>query len=256
MKKLISNKNWLHTYNKFIESATTDMQGYTEVINFNFSFDPVTDYRMSNVKSLFNAKKAAKMFFWYRTADAYDKSIINYFPEYKNCIDNNHDYFNSNYGLYAYKRGGLAFCIDELIYNYKSRRACFCINNNNIAMANSEIDKLCTNTIQFFIRDARLEMVVQMRSSNFIKLLPYDAFMFSIFYLYAYKELLGKYELLRTGKIHMQIASLHFYKENLIEVISSSEAYTGPSAVDKLIDFNKDIDYTVEKLTNLLKAKS
>nr|DAW00948.1 MAG TPA: hypothetical protein [Caudoviricetes sp.] len=252
MKAYITNKHWASIYSDFINVATVDAMddNYTEAINFSFSFDPVTDNTMSYIIGVFDPKKAAKMFFWYKKADKNDASITDYFSEYKRCIDENHDYFNSNYGIYAYRQGGLKFCVDELKRNHKSRQACFCINKNAVAIKDFEIDKLCTNVIQFFIRDARLEMVVQMRSSNFIALLPYDAFMFSVFYFEVYKALKEEHKLLRTGKIHMQIASLHYYKHNeiaacIIERWSNIET--------QLIDFTEDINKLVNTLNKYTK---
>jgi thymidylate synthase len=243
---LITNKRWQYIYESFVNTATNEA-GYTEAIGFSFSFNPVTDHVMSKCKCLFNAKKAAKMFAWYKKADSKDASIIDMFSEYKNCIDKNHDYFNSNYGIYAYKNGGLKFCIDELKKNHKSRRACFCINDNSIAINDFEIDKLCTNAIQFFIRDARLEMVVQMRSSNFITLLPYDAFMFSVFYFEVYKALLEEYKILKTGLIRMQIASLHLYDK---DVYTAYRQLNAGLSYSHIIDFDKeisDIEYKLNK---------
>lgn len=247
MNKLITNKQWLYIYEHFMNTAMTNEAGYTEAVGFSFSFNPVIDHVMSIRRALFDPKKAAKMFAWYKKADKKDTSIIDAFLEYKSCIDKNHDYFNSNYGIYAYRNGGLKSCIDELKKNHKSRRACFCINDNSIAINDFEIDKLCTNAIQFFIRDARLEMVVQMRSSNFVTLLPYDAFMFSVFYFEVYKALLEEYKILTTGLIHMQIASLHFYDENVDVVNNRPHTGWGDSCI---IDFDKkikDVEYELNK---------
>ena len=191
------------------------------------------------------------MYFWYKGADKFDKSILNYFSEYECCIDKNHNYFNSNYGHYAYKRGGLDFCINELKKDHKSRRACFLINNNNVSFIDDEIDKLCTNAIQFFIRDARLYMVVQMRSSNFLTLLPYDAFMFSVFYYQVFNALEEHYKIIMTGKILMQIASLHYYSVNRTDIIYSSTD-TEKDYVE-LIDYNRSINYTEQQLKKYLK---
>lgn len=245
----ITNEQWLTIYNNFMDVATTE-DGYTEAINFSFAFDPVTCNTMSRCICILDPKKAAAMYFWYKKADKNDASIIDYFSEYKRCIDESHNYFNSNYGIYAYKLGGLKFCIDELKRNHKSRRACFCINSNAVAIKDSEIDKLCTNAIQFFIRDARLEMVVQMRSSNFITLLPYDAFMFSVFYFVVYKALKKEHKLLRTSKIHMQIASLHFYDEDIDAANNRSHTGYGDS---RIIDFKAEISDLSYKLNKFIK---
>jgi hypothetical protein len=116
-----------------------------------------------------------------------------------------------------------------------TRQACFCINNND-AMSESSIDKLCTNTIQFFIRNDRLEMIVQMRSSNFLTLLPYDAFMFTVFFQHVYSSLRkNKYHALRTGMVRMQIASLHMFGADEFEYKPCKGA---PVVIDDFVDNN------------------
>lgn len=245
MNNYITNINWKDIFHFFNTLAKTDKSGYTEVIGFSYLFDPVTDYAMSEYKELFDTKKAAKMFFWYQKADEFDDSIIGCFPEYEKCIDEKHKHFNSNYGKYAYTHGGLDFCIKELSKNSNSRRACFCINSNHVALDDNEIDKLCTNAIQFFIRNDRLEMVVQMRSSNFLTLLPYDVFMFSIFYYQVYLGLKKTYKSLMTDYIHMQVASLHYYESDL-KALQAKEK-SSPRKI-RLIDFDKPFSNTINIL--------
>ena len=247
MRSDITNDQWRQIYDDFMDKSTVNGQ-YREVLSFNFEFDPVTDYAMSNQKALFNPKKAAAMYFWYKSAEAYDDSIIKYFPEYEKCIDEHHPRFNSNYGIYAYAKGGLRFCIDELVVNHKSRRACFCINSNDVCLDDKEIDKLCTNTIHFFIRNAKLHMIVQMRSSNFITLLPYDAFMFSVFYYQVYKALKEHHELLMTGKIHMQIASAHYWYVDVCNLYMNNNGKIN----EDIIDYDKDIRHLEHKLKKYL----
>ena len=218
MGPLAFTETWKEIYYAFInESIKTNIRGYREAIGFSYEFNPQTDHAMSTNSSLFNLRKAAAIYFWYKNASPIDYSITKYFDEYKNCVDTKHRYFNSNYGVYAYREKGLDKCIEELKTNISSRHAMFCINTNS-AMGEYSIDKLCTNTIQFFIRDYALIMVVQMRSSNFLTLLPYDVFMFSVFYAYVYNSLLKKYPGLYIGKVKMQVASLHMYAESFNSV--------------------------------------
>lgn len=193
----------------------TETEGYSEATAVQIDYSPM-DHVMSWSSNLFNPAKAAAMYFWYKTGDRTDRSILKYFDEYMHCVDENHKVFNSNYGFYAYTQGGLNRCIEYLKKNIDTRQACFCINNNN-AMSEDSIDKLCTNTIQFMIREYKLEMIVQMRSSNFLTLLPYDAFMFAVFYQHVFSALRNSkwYELLKLGDIHLQIASLHFYDADI-----------------------------------------
>lgn len=216
---LFSNKTWRKLF-KHIRIRAKEPK-YKEVIAASYAFNPVTDHVMTTSSNIFDLKKAAAMYFWYKLGDRADTMILNYFDEYNKCIDENHKEFNSNYGYYAYVEGGLDRCIRYLVENKNTRQACFCINNNE-AMKPESIDKLCTNTIQFFIRKNKLEMVVQMRSSNFLTLLPYDAFMFTVFYQHVYSQLRNNvYYDLQTGLIHMQVASLHMYDEDFNKYIKT-----------------------------------
>lgn len=208
---------WSSIYNDFRNSYTRFSSDNREAICFSYSYMPFKECIMSPCKEIFDVKKAAAMYFWYKRAEPTDYSIMKYFEEYKHCIDENHTCFNSNYGIYAYEQQGLDKCVFELQRDKNSRRAMFCINNNE-AMSDTSIDKLCTNTIQFMIRSNALSMVVQMRSSNFLTLLPYDAFMFSVFYMYVYNELIKSNARLIANKIFINATSLHIYDADLEKI--------------------------------------
>lgn len=240
------NYEWALIFSKFLEEAS-EYNGYYEAIAFSYKFSPMVSHIMSSDSTLFDLEKAAAMYFWYKNADPKDKSIIDYFKEYEHCIDSNHNCFNSNYGLYAYADGGLNKCVSELIEHKTSRQAMFCINNNH-AMGPSSIDKLCTNTIQFFIRNDKLEMIVQMRSSNFITLLPYDAFMFSVFYANVYALLKHRYTELKAGKVHMQVASLHLYEKDIYAI---EKVESGVNFLFNIYDNNWKIVLETKLLTAL-----
>lgn len=243
-KHLITNKTWLSVYEQILQSSN---HSYRELIGASYTFDPTTDHVMTTNSNLFDLKKAAAMYFWYKRGDRTDTSILKYFDEYKSCISPSSPEFNSNYGYYAYTEHGLGKCVRYLAHDKSSRQACFCI-NNNVAMQPQSIDKLCTNTIQFFIRNDKLEMVVQMRSSNFLTLLPYDAFMFVVFYQHVYSMLRHIYYGLRTGLVHMQVASLHFY-------VKDKQKYKKTEPIDSVIikDF-ADNNWQLFLESKLLKA--
>ena len=125
--EIISNKQWATIFNKFFgfKVEAKEPKEYMENIGISYSFDPVSSHIMTTCNSkLFDIKKAAAMYFWYKKASAKDTSILDYFDEYKSCIDAEHKEFNSNYGIYAYKRKGLKYCIDSLLKNQNTRQAC------------------------------------------------------------------------------------------------------------------------------------
>lgn len=229
----ISNNEWRKIFDNCFKKPSYVNAEYVERLNYGFSFRPDKSHVMTTTCNVFSPKKAAAMYMWYKTASRFDKSITKYFDEYKGLTDFLHPAYNSNYGFYAYSRGeGLDLCVNRLIKNSCTRQACFCINNNN-AMSDTSIDKLCTNTIHFFIRNDTLIMNVQMRSSNFLTLLPYDAFMFSVFYAEVYYRLkTQKYKSLRIGRIYMQIASLHYYVSDF-----SKYEYKANEVEQQYIDF-------------------
>lgn len=212
-----------------------------ELIGFQYSFNPKKDFIISRNTSVFQIIKAKKMYQWYKSKDIYDKSIVNYFPEYRSCFyGGNKAKCNSNYGSYAFSSNGLDLCIKRLKYDYLTRHACFCINNNK---AMTSPDKLCTNAIQFRIsNDRRLKMVIQMRSSNFLTLLPYDIFNFTIFYAYVYDALKETYKKLKTSNIIVQVNSLHCYLSDIERIKRYTLVYNNIdlSYPDKLIDFSKN----------------
>lgn len=229
MQKYLSNE-WAQIYSDFVAKAVYNDEHY-EAIGFSYKFSPEVSMVMSHNSSLFNLKKAAAMYFWYKRGNPCDYSIKKYFDEYKRCTDYTHMFFNSNYGFYAYTLSGLQRCIDVLLECKTSRHATLCINNNE-AMGPNSIDKLCTNTLQFFIRDNKLQMIVQMRSSNFITLLPYDAFMFSVFYFQVRQALRKQYIDLGVGDITMQVASLHMYENDMRRVEETSAVELEPVCSD------------------------
>ena len=118
-------------------------------------------------------------------------------------------------------------------------------------LSKNEIDKLCTNTIHYLIRNGKLIMTVQMRSSNFLKLLPYDAFMFSVFYFDVYKALVKHGIKLDIGCVVMQIASLHTYIDDIKELQANSHfTELNRLEINLLLDSEEKI---TNYLTNLLK---
>jgi len=244
---ILNSYNWKDIYNDFLDVANT-YDNYIEKIGFSYRINPLRSYYMSNKSTLFTKEKARAIYLWYKNHDSRDHSIEKYFEEYKHCTDNTHLDFNSNYGIYAYSEYGLDKCIERLGKNNMTRQAMFCINNNE-AMSDKSIDKLCTNTVHFFIRNNQLKMVVQMRASNFITLLPYDSFMFCFWYFYVFNKLYNDYNLknLKIDYINITASTIHFYDNNLQNIQITNEDNT---LLDLFKDY-KDKDF-INKFENIL----
>ena len=236
---ILNNWIWNDIYNDFLNFSNT-YDDYIEKIGFSYKINPLRSYYMSNKSNLFTKEKARAIYLWYKNHDSRDHSIEDYFEEYKHCTDETHLDFNSNYGIYAYSEYGLNKCVERLAKNNMTRQAMFCINNNE-AMSDRSIDKLCTNTIQFFIRDNKLKMIVQMRASNFITLLPYDSFMFCFWYFYVFNKLYNEYNMkdLKIDYINIYASTIHYYKKNLDNINKTEE----DESILNLFDDYKDIDF-------------
>lgn len=241
-KKLFTSLNWQNVLFICSDNMYEQNEGaYIESIGVTVEINPLLNHVASKNKNVFDPKKAAVMYFWYKMANRKDRSIIKYFPEYKRCVDKKHIRFNSNYGHYA--NNGLKLCVDVLSKDKNSRQACFMI-NNNLAMSEKSIDKLCTNAIMFFIRDEHLRMVVQMRSSNALTLLPYDAFIFSVWYAKVFNALSLIYPTLAPQIITLQIASLHFYEKDALEKQENIES----NNLDRIFDYKDIKDHNFENI--------
>lgn len=135
---------------------------------------------------------------------------------------NLHGEINSNYGKIIYS--DKYYCqyynvLDELIANPDGRRATMVYNRPSIWMEyneNNKNDFICTNAVSYYIRDDRLDCVVQMRSNDVIYGYKND---------YAWQEyLLNKLvadynasvddKKIERGFILWQVQNLHVYERH------------------------------------------
>lgn len=217
---------WRHIYRGAFANASYDEDRKLVTAGpISYLFDPYCGNSIiSHNRAWLKPEKFKAIYKWYHDANPYADWIIDYFKEYEHCIDIAHSTFRSNYGVYVYREHNLMHCFEELVANKNSRRACIVINDRNIALNNGEIDKLCTNAINFFIRGSYLNCVVQMRSSNMVTLFPYDVFMFSVFHIELWQVLHKVYNWLKPGSITMQIADAHMTFDDLPSCFNHSNA--------------------------------
>lgn len=258
--------SWQKVFEDLINSKEGGLvNNYLELIGYNYTIDPENENIMSYNKDVLDFKKLAAMYKWYMSGNRWDHSIEKYFDEYKGLTSGEKP-FNSNYGYYTYIKEGLSWCLSCLLDNIDTRHAIYYLGNDE-ALRNSN-DPLCTNSIQFFIKNHKLEMIVNMRSSNFITLLPYDSFMFSLFYCQLYNALKFKnsdshrflnrgenttsYDNLHVGHIHFQVGSLHMYKKDFSKIKNNFDNLYCDYL--PLLEFgNKNFENTInKKLNNIL----
>jgi len=99
--------------------------------------------------------------------------------------------------------------IDLLKNDTYSRRAVISLLDPNIELNAIELDISCTVSLQFLIRNGKVDLIVNMRSNDVIWGLPYDFFFFSFL-----QELMA-FELgLPIGTYYHLAGSLHIYERH------------------------------------------
>ncbi len=137
-------------------------------------------------------------------------------PQAWQMTGNRHGEINSNYGYLIYSDGNgnqYQNVLDELCKNPDSRRASMVYQRPSIWTdynENGKNDFICTNSVTYYIRDGKLDCVVQMRSNDVIFGYRND---------YAWQrhvqcqlaDDLNKCTYVKPGRIIWQVQNLHVY---------------------------------------------
>lgn len=84
----------------------------------------------------------------------------------------------------------------------------------------SSKDIPCTTTLQFLIRDNKLNMIVNMRSQDIVLGLVYDVFSFSMVLCASLILLRNENASVRSGSVYLNIGSLHLYETDEFKATS------------------------------------
>lgn len=223
-----------------------------EVENFTYELPPF--YRFAN----FGPRKLSidyvkREFIWYLKGDLYDLSIGEHARIWRNIVINGK--LNSNYGYYAFVKGGMAWVIEELMRDKDSRRACFTILDRS-HLNSSEMDVPCTAYLNFRIRENKLNMSVHMRSQDALYGLGNDAPAFSFFQEMLLVCLRNHYSELQMGSYHHTADSFHVYAKlgplrgfEMLEQICDPDVEFTEVEVPRISDISETY-YLVEHLKN------
>tara|TARA_Y100000310_G_scaffold310830_1_gene356475 strand:- start:2015 stop:3004 length:990 start_codon:yes stop_codon:yes gene_type:complete len=155
-------------------------------------------------------------FLWYLSGNNSTEWIANYSSFWKNISDDGKT-ANSAYGARIFKPhariAGFSliqwdYIINELQEDSDSRRAVLHI-RTPYDSALAKLDVPCTLTLQFFIRDEKLHMVTNMRSSDLILGIAYDVPAFTLF-----QEMLALELGVGLGTYTHISNSLHIYEKH------------------------------------------
>jgi thymidylate synthase len=165
----------------------------------------------------FNARKlnldyAKAETVWYLRGDRFDTFIESKASMWQK-IKQPEGFYYSNYGHYLFEEGQIYWVIDELIRDKDSRRAsCVLLQRGHMFQGNT--DMVCTYSLNFRIRQDRLNMSVNMRSNDAIFGTTNDVFSFAMIYKMVLAYLREVYPSLQAGTYTHKVDSLHIYERH------------------------------------------
>lgn len=172
------------------------------------------------VERPFNWKYFAAELYWYLKQDLNADFISNYskfWSKLTNDIEDNEfaGKINSNYGYLTFKNNkhnvsNIDWVVNSLIDDEYSRKAIMNYNGNNHKFYSNK-DFVCTKNISFYIRDKKLNMVVDMRSNDLYYGLTYDVPWFGFLHQNIFSILKDFYPDLQIGVYKHKADNLHIY---------------------------------------------
>ena len=158
---------------------------------------------------------------WYKSMSLYVKDIPGKVPEIWKAVADKNGIINSNYGWCVWSQSNFSQykkCLSELIANKDTRRAVMIYTRPTMhsdAFRDGRSDFMCTNAVQYFIRDGRMDALVQMRSNDVWAGYRNDR----AWQEHVLQKLVSDYNAMTeskidAGDIHWSVGSLHCYERN------------------------------------------
>ena len=193
-----------------------------------YKFDPTKTIANFNSRS-FNWKYFAGELVWYLNKDRNIQYISNFSNFWSNITNPYTKEINSNYGSLLFG-DQLNWALNSLIQDKNSRQAIAFLNQPKFQFPSNK-DFVCTMYLNFFIRDNKLNMKVQMRSNDIFYGLTFDAPFFSFVHQHMRLWLLDTYPDLELGTYYHCADNIHFYErhfelaENILAETEPAEQY-------------------------------
>ena len=225
--RYFSNKNFSTVFKDKLdlierENNSADPRGLKvkEQIFGSMEIDPLQP--IANFKSRpFNWKYFAGELAWYLKKDR-DVNYIGNFSNFWSTLTNpNSNEINSNYGSLVFNEQ-LEWVVDSLVKDKNSRQAIAFFNRPDFQFEGNK-DFVCTMYANFFIRDNKLHMKIQMRSNDMFYGLTFDAPFFSFLHQTVYHLVWSERmknggnandEVLELGTYYHFADNLHFYERH------------------------------------------
>lgn len=160
---------------------------------------------------------------WYKSQSLNVNDIPGGPPEIWKMVASSTGRINSNYGwcIYSFENGDqFTKVVDELSVNPDSRRAVMIYTRPNMHYqynTGGMSDFMCTNTVQYMIRNNKLHAMVYMRSNDAVFGYKNDYAWQKHVLLEVWEYLrhaFSKFDTLGLGDIYWNVASLHVYERH------------------------------------------
>lgn len=157
---------------------------------------------------------------WYKSMSLYVDDIPGITPAIWKQVADRGGKINSNYGWAIYHKDNhlqYAHVLNELAFSPNSRRAVMIYTRPtmwNDYNRDGMSDFMCTNTVQYMIRNGRLVVIVQMRSNDVVFGYRNDY----AWQKYVADRLTEDLELTKEPKIIWHVGSLHVYERHFDKV--------------------------------------
>ena len=180
-----------------------------ELLNQSITIDDVCQINIYNPKRKFNVRYALLEFMWYLSQDQNVRNIGTAASTWKD-IASVDGLVHSNYGVCLHN--GWDRVVNELVRFPESRRAVIALNQPDVDYGMKDVP--CTMFVQFFVRDDKLHLIWNMRSSDFAFGFCNDVAVGMLFLQMMRNELMERTDIpwIGLGSFTYNATSLHCYE--------------------------------------------
>jgi len=197
----------------------------------------------------FNFKYFAGELAWYLQKDTNIDYINKFSNFWKNITNPGTNEINSNYGALLFN-DQLAWCLDSLKKDKNTRQAIAFLNQPKYQFEGNK-DFVCTMYLNFFIRDNKLNMKVQMRSNDIFYGLTFDAPFFAFVHQHMYLWLKEEaYTNLELGTYTHFADNIHFYQHHF--ELANKIKFNGSASIQYEMILKKPLFYYHQQINGKL----
>jgi thymidylate synthase len=222
-----------------------------ELIYGQINIDPTRPF--ANFKDRkFNHKYFAGELAWYLNRDNNIDYINKFSGFWKNITNPGTNEINSNYGSLLFG-DQLAWCLTSLKQDINTRQAIAFLNQPKFQFEGNK-DFVCTMYLNFFVRDNKLNMKVQMRSNDIFYGLTFDAPFFAFVHQHMYLWLKDAYPALKLGTYTHFADNIHFYEHHF--ELADNIKHNGQADTQYEMHLLKPFFFYIEKDNKLIPTVS